>query len=163
MVENDYKQMIEDNINLVYKVYNTKFSNYNINFKEDRIQQGILGLCMACKRFDKTKGYKFSTFAVSYIYWYIMNYVKDFEFKYPNTLDYDVVEFAYEDQNFDIIENEIVFDNIMSVLSKEELDFIKKYITKKRNNADDFIKFNKIRAKVRILYKRKVEGEDKNS
>lgn len=159
MVENDYKQMIEDNINLVYRVYNMKFSNYDINFKEDRIQQGMLGLCIACKKFDKTKGYKFSTFAVSYIYWYIMKYVKDFEFKYPNTLDYDDIEFIYEDTNFNIVEDELFFYDVMSVLSKEELDFMKKFIVKKRSNANDLNEFNKIRAKIRILYKRKLNKE----
>lgn len=56
-------ESFEQHEKLVYRVYNTKFEKYYY-LKDDLLQCGRLGLWKACQRFDATKGYKFSTYAV---------------------------------------------------------------------------------------------------
>ena len=53
----------EENMALVVDVYNKHFTRL-CKYKEDLIQSGNLGLWKACLKFDESKGYKFSTFAV---------------------------------------------------------------------------------------------------
>lgn len=59
-------ESFEDNEKLVYSVYNKKFGKY-YHLKDDLLQIGRFALWKACLRFDATKGYKFSTYAVKAI------------------------------------------------------------------------------------------------
>jgi RNA polymerase sigma factor (sigma-70 family) len=75
------EKLISDNINLVRKIAH-KFTNifmcYGVEF-DDCVQQGILGLNEAIKRFDHKKypDTKFSTYAFRWIRKYIQIYVND--------------------------------------------------------------------------------------
>ena len=53
----------EDNIMLVYKVFNNVYSSCQ-GLKDDLIQEGMMGLWKACETFDETRGLAFSTYAV---------------------------------------------------------------------------------------------------
>lgn len=61
----DKKQLIEDNMNLVYFVVNKYYPTFQ--FDEDVIQEGMVGLCKAAEKFDESRGTAFSTYAVKSI------------------------------------------------------------------------------------------------
>lgn len=54
------KQLIEENMNLVYSVVSKEYPTYL--YDEDIIQSGMLGLCKAADSWDESKS-KFSTYA----------------------------------------------------------------------------------------------------
>lgn len=65
--------LIESHINFVIKAA-SKFKNRNFPI-DDLIQEGMLGLTQACEKFDKSKGFKFSTFARRYVLNNILSYI----------------------------------------------------------------------------------------
>jgi RNA polymerase sporulation-specific sigma factor len=71
----DNNHLIEDNYRLVWSVVN-RFS-YVKDDKEDLFQTGCIGLIMAAKKFDETRGFAFSTFAMPYILGEIRNYLRE--------------------------------------------------------------------------------------
>lgn len=71
----DQNKLIEDNYRLVWSVVN-RFA-YIKDDKEDLFQTGCIGLIMASKKFDKERGFAFSTFAMPYILGEIRNYLRE--------------------------------------------------------------------------------------
>lgn len=63
-------------ISVAKKYRNRPYGRVSITL-EDLINEGNLGLCMALKNFDYTKGYRFITYAVHYIRLYISEYLKN--------------------------------------------------------------------------------------
>lgn len=57
--------LVNKNMNLVWAIVN-RFKNSS-KLKDDMFQSGCIGLIDAARRFDKTKGVQFSTFAFPYI------------------------------------------------------------------------------------------------
>ncbi len=74
-IEKNENQLVEDNYKLVWSVVN-KF-HYLKEEKEDLFQSGCIGLIMAAKKFDPTRGNAFSTFAIPYILGEIKNYLRN--------------------------------------------------------------------------------------
>lgn len=76
-------KLFEENMNLVYFVVNKKIDKHNKRYKElgvdeeDLRQLGFIGLLKACKKFNESKGIKFSTYAVPLIYGEITNNLRD--------------------------------------------------------------------------------------
>lgn len=64
------KEMVSNNINLVYKMA----AKLNLSNNQDAIQEGIMGLCVASTRYKDDK-FKFSTYASNYIKYYMLNYI----------------------------------------------------------------------------------------
>lgn len=64
MLDTYQQELVLNNSNLVYKIAHKFFGTD----REDLVQQGFLGLCMAAERYDLTKGIEFSTYAYKYIY-----------------------------------------------------------------------------------------------
>ena len=64
------KELVSNNINLVYKVA----TNMKVLKNQDAIQEGIMGLCMASIRFNEEIS-KFSTYATYYIKCYILTFL----------------------------------------------------------------------------------------
>jgi RNA polymerase sporulation-specific sigma factor len=71
----NFNHLIEENYRLVWSVVN-RFS-YIKDDKEDLFQTGCIGLIMAAKKFDETRGFAFSTFAMPYILGEIRNYLRE--------------------------------------------------------------------------------------
>ena len=67
-------EIIERNMGLVVSTALKFLKTYGAEL-EDLIQEGIIGLITAVERFDYTKGFKFSTFAVPYIKQKIQRYI----------------------------------------------------------------------------------------
>lgn len=90
--------MFEDNQLLVPFLYNKYFKGY-FRFKDDLLSSGYLGLCKACKRFDESKGFRFTTFASKCV----INEMRMFLRK----------EFKHYNNRIDDIDkvNEVVMDN----------------------------------------------------
>lgn len=73
------KIIVEDNINLIHHILKkSNFGNVNADEYNEYFQQGAYGLCLAAQRFDKSKGFEFSTFACAYIFGSMQRYYRDF-------------------------------------------------------------------------------------
>ena len=66
-------KLVNDNMRLVSHTLKSLGVSSSDSY-EDLFQEGCCGLCLAAKRFDETKGCKFSTYAISYISGYIQSY-----------------------------------------------------------------------------------------
>ena len=74
---NEEKQKVEDNLALVNYILK-KHSFARTGSYDDYFQEGVYGLCLAAKRYDKNKGTEFSTYAASYINGYLLKHYRDF-------------------------------------------------------------------------------------
>ena len=69
------EELILNNLKLVDYCIHRYFHIYITNPEyEDYQQEGRVGLILAAQRFDKNTGYQFNTFAMSYIYGYLIKY-----------------------------------------------------------------------------------------
>ncbi len=68
------EEFIQNNANLIYSMTHY-FKNYQS--KEDLYQAGILGVLEAYKRYDPSKGVKFTTYAYPYILGEMKKYVRE--------------------------------------------------------------------------------------
>ncbi len=66
--------LVVDNERLVYSIIN-KFNGYYD--RDDLYQVGMIGLINATKNFDKNAGVKFSTYAYTYVFGEINNYIRE--------------------------------------------------------------------------------------
>lgn len=71
------KELFDKNQKLVGFCFKKYIGNYSLSDYEDVIQEGMLGLWQAAVRFDESKGVKFNTFAVKYIYGSMLRYIRD--------------------------------------------------------------------------------------
>lgn len=60
-------ELFDTNQSLVGWCYKRFINNYNHPHKEDILQEGRLALWQACKKFDESRGIKFSTYATYFI------------------------------------------------------------------------------------------------
>jgi RNA polymerase sigma factor (sigma-70 family) len=74
-LQNYKKKMVRGNCRLVISIAR-KYQNININLS-DLIEEGNLGLLKAIDRFDPSKGFRFSTFAIWWIKQSILKSIKD--------------------------------------------------------------------------------------
>src|SRR5260370_8110808 len=66
--------LVEDHLGLVMhlaKRYAGSYQGHHILDLEDLYQEGVLGLMHAAEKFDAGKGFRFSTYATSWIRWAI--------------------------------------------------------------------------------------------
>lgn len=75
VVENKYHQLCIDNSKLVITVMHSLGVFSSNPLYEDVYQEGMIGLYIACTRFDESLGFEFSTYAVSYIKGYILHFL----------------------------------------------------------------------------------------
>lgn len=75
-MKNDKKErLVTENINLIYLVMK-RFRNRGIE-NDDLFQVGAVGLTKAAERFDESRGYTFSTYAVPMIIGEIQRFLRD--------------------------------------------------------------------------------------
>lgn len=71
------KGLFDDNQRFVYFIINKNFSfTRNKEYYDDIVQQGMLGLWLACSNFDPSKG-KFLTYASGYVNGYILRFLRE--------------------------------------------------------------------------------------
>ena len=71
--ELNQQALVKDHLRMVYKRVNSY--HYTLEFKEDLIQEGVLGLIKAAEKFDPTRGIKFSSYAKWWIDQMILDYI----------------------------------------------------------------------------------------
>lgn len=64
----EQEKLFNENHSLIYFVLKEKFGPYNVNDIDDICLAGEIGLMIACKQYDASKGVAFSTFAVPVIF-----------------------------------------------------------------------------------------------
>ena len=73
MLNDEQRQIVEDNMNLVYSIAH-KYNRPNLF--DDLVQEGCIGLMYALERFDSNAGIKFSTYAYHYIVGYMNMFLR---------------------------------------------------------------------------------------
>lgn len=74
-MDREKEDLVLNNLKLVhYCVRKYIHINHSNQDYEDYYQEGCLGLCVAAKNFDIRKGFKFSSYAASYIHGYLLTY-----------------------------------------------------------------------------------------
>ena len=75
MKSDKINRLVTENINLIYLVMK-RFRNRGVD-REDLFQIGAVGLTKAAQRFDESKGFAFSTYAVPLIIGEIQRFLRD--------------------------------------------------------------------------------------
>jgi RNA polymerase sigma factor (sigma-70 family) len=138
----EQKQMVEDNIKLVYFVINKHWQGQPQDIKNELFQEGCIALINAVKRYDGNVG-KFSTFAVRSIYLYItrqFNLVLASQFKVNN----DNYKEAYENSKVLRLNSPSKYDE--SMLMYETIE-------DKHNDIDEFVHKYGTRQQARYMLK----------
>ena len=130
-------QFIEDNMNLVFWVYNKlPKSRITIRDKDDLISEGILGYIEAIDRYDETKNSKINTYAVFWIQKYMYSYLEKSEMiKIPckekkrisqnnDSSLFVSLENENEKELDDLMSNDNVEDNVINNIENEEIKAI---------------------------------------
>lgn len=90
------ESLFYNNMKLVPKFVKNFNSHKDVSIDEsDLLQIGYQGLWDACNRFDSSKGFKFSTFAVSYIIGYVKRSLRDAHRIHISRNIQDVVTYIY--------------------------------------------------------------------
>ncbi|MDQ0494034.1 sigma-70 family RNA polymerase sigma factor [Paenibacillus brasilensis] len=79
MDETNVIRMVMENQGLVHKAAQKYFEvckTKRIDY-EDMVSEGNIGLLLAARRFDESKGHAFSTYATRYIHGYMLVYIND--------------------------------------------------------------------------------------
>ena len=97
-----------------------KLNNYE---REELIQEGYIGLMYACRKYDETRGLKFSTYSSYWIKRYFMNYLMKKQKENNISLPLKLEVIAYKDYNRAID---------LDVLNNNEKEIIKKRFFEKK-------------------------------
>ncbi len=117
------EKLILHNIRLVFDYVNSFDSKYD---KNELIELGLLGLVSAVDSYDHTKGFKFSSYAISCIKNEILSFIRsDSKFNKENSYDKTIIQKLDE-------EEEIYYKNTLA-LAKNNCD-IEEFILKKEEN-----------------------------
>lgn len=77
-MKEEIEKRVEENILLVRLVINKRFymtTNKYKDISEDMFQEGCIALFQASKSYDENKGFKFSTYACTFIYRHLLKFV----------------------------------------------------------------------------------------
>ena len=109
--------LARENYKIVPYFGNKYMRKYKLNYdeREEMIQEGYIGLMYACRKYNETRGLKFSTYGKFWILRYMKEYVNK-KYKYNNLLiDIDNIQIP----SYDHI-SELCFD----LLNEKEKDII---------------------------------------
>lgn len=114
---NQYSFLVENNKRLVYKIAR-RFKTNPFDF-DDLVQAGLMGLYKAARRFDVTKGFKFSTYATHFI----LGAIKDEIAKKSLIKNYQYLDYIKKDNNIDE-SDKLIMDAYSTVILKEDMSEI---------------------------------------
>ena len=142
MKSDKINRLVTENINLIYLVMK-RFRNRGVD-REDLFQIGAVGLTKAAQRFDESKGFAFSTYAVPLIIGEIQRFLRDDgmvhisrkirddarkiaiireKYRMNENSEISLEKMAMEaDKNASSIENESVLDYLDNKMSAEASD-----------------------------------------
>ena len=111
-------RIARENYKLVPYFGNKYIKKYKLNYdeREEMIQEGYVGLMYACRKYDETRGLKFSTYSRFWILRYMKKYINK-KYKYNQTIiNIDNLQLPSYDHNiqlnFDLLtekEKDIIF------------------------------------------------------
>lgn len=123
---------MEENINLVYYMFNKYFKQYQY-LKDDLISEGLLALCRAEKYFDETKGIKKSTYLSKAIYMAMYKYLQkeqrhDNEVSLYNSVP-DSEELSFIDMIAapDVIDDFLLHESVSQMITDQEKQILDLY------------------------------------
>lgn len=116
------EKLVLDNLKLVDYCLHHQFNIHTLHPDyEDFRQEGYVGLILAAQRYDKTTGFSFSTFALSYIHGYIQKYKNDNSYtsvKIPRRLSYKIGSVAF------LLEKNEPVENILKQLDMTKNEYL---------------------------------------
>lgn len=121
MLNEQQKQLIEENIPLVYHIIDRYFKqNFYYIEREELINEGLYWLCKCASKYDSSRGVKFSTFAYRCVKRHLKDYLINFYDKRIETVEID----TYKDVP--------VYDDYKIDTSEEMKEFLLKYLKEKQ-------------------------------
>lgn len=117
-MEND---LVKNNIKLVHYIVH-KLGNLPKDLYEDYFQEGCYWLILAAERFDKSKGFAFSTFAANYIYNSIRRYKRE------NGDDFNGLKVSRGIRDNIAKMNVVASMNSLDLENKEDLNLVLDYL-----------------------------------
>lgn len=87
------EELFEQNKSLVHFIYSKHFalSQEIQSWKDDIIQEGLIALWKACKSYDETKGFSFSTLACACIHRAMVTYINRKILKHSSTVSFEEI------------------------------------------------------------------------
>ena len=133
--------LAKDNISLVYYFSKPFIKKYHFTYdqKKELIQNGQLGLCYAARKYNASKGFKFSTYSSYWIKRYLQLYVNKMN---KNNLHLSLNEEIEKSKEYKYLD--------LGFLSSYEYDIVTSYYVKKQRLG--FIA-NKYNIKIHTLQK----------
>lgn len=189
-VNREISKMVEDNIKLIYKpVRNYWNANEMVRRKyefDELLSVATIALNEAAKKFDRTKGFEFSTYAVPLIQyaliahtrkdrWYyrrrIVNGVEKFELvdrvstsaKVKNVSDYGDKDITVEDSledmkdNYKDIEDKYIVEHLLATCVEREKDILKGYFYGEKSQAQLSKEFKTSQSYISLVIKRNLK------
>tara|TARA_Y100000992_G_C21232695_1_gene476300 strand:- start:405 stop:935 length:531 start_codon:yes stop_codon:yes gene_type:complete len=119
------KKYAKENYKLVPYFAKSYFKTKKLNKyeREELIQEGYIGLMYACRKYDETRGLKFSTYSSYWIKRYFMNYLIKKQKENNISLPLKLEVLPYRDYNREID---------LDVLNNNEKEIIKKRFFEKK-------------------------------
>ena len=119
------KKYAKENYKLVPYFAKSYFKTKNLNKyeREELIQEGYIGLMYACRKYDETRGLKFSTYSSYWIKRYFMNYLMKKQKENNISLPLKLEVIPYKDYNRAID---------LDMLNNNEKEIIKKRFFEKK-------------------------------
>tara|TARA_B100000524_G_scaffold346165_1_gene245927 strand:- start:4428 stop:4958 length:531 start_codon:yes stop_codon:yes gene_type:complete len=95
----DIKRLAVSNFKLVpyFGKYYIKKHNLNLYHRQELIQEGNIGLMNACRKYDETRGLKFSTYSKYWITRYMNVYIKKY-YRDKDVLDIEKLDYKLKDK-----------------------------------------------------------------
>ena len=126
------KKFIQANLRLVVSIAN-KYKGSYIEF-QDLVEEGNIGLIEACKRYDVTKGYRFSTYAAFWIKHSILLYIKRINnYYFDNTIEEDNIRVISINK---LIDDDLILDIIDEAEDKTINNELKQLLKKIIEESD---------------------------
>lgn len=163
MSEHELTEMYFNNLGLVDFVAKKYVRSVPAQYVEDLYAEGRVGLLMACKRFDESKGLKFSTYAVLAIKGRCSNFFYRF-IKHKgidNEVSYNVtINAGSEDKSVtyeDLHGYEVDFDGAVILQELKKNDLLRMYYFEGMKQADIAKKVGYSQVNVSRLIRKEIE------
>ncbi len=151
------KKYAKENYKLVPYFAKSYFKTIKLNKyeREELIQEGYIGLMYACRKYDETRGLKFSTYSSYWIKRYFMNYLMKKQKENNISLPLKLEVIPYKDYNR-VIDLDMLNNNEKEIIKKRFFEKKKVIELAKENGVCRNTMTNKIK---KIIEKLKISNK----